>query len=89
VAASDAEKPADMVLVLAVAAGTAGIGSFENACAELLNTTVGAMANTICANLRSLFTGNPKEMRDEEMVTGMPPQSLSTRTWPGAVTAFN
>jgi hypothetical protein len=68
-AALDAEKPADEVLVLTVAAGTAGIGSFENACVELLNTTAGAMANNSCANLRSLFIGTPKEMRDWEMVS--------------------
>jgi hypothetical protein len=59
-AALDTEKPADEVLVLIVAAGTAGIGSFENACVELLNTTAGAMANNSCANLRSFCIGNPK-----------------------------
>ena len=67
-AALDAEKPVNDVLMFTVAAGTAGIGSFKNACVELLNTSVGVMANTSCANLRSFFIGNPKDMRDEEMV---------------------
>ena len=73
-----AERPTDVVLLLTVAAGAAGIGSFENAYVELLNTTAGAMANNSCANLPSFFIGNPKEMRDEGLVSfGREPRPAS------------
>jgi hypothetical protein len=67
--ALDADKPGDVVLLLTVAPGTAGIGSFENAYTELLTTIAGTMANHSRANLPSFFIGNPKEIRDEESLS--------------------